>query len=152
MINWREVLLIALGRGTVDRIGVDVDEHDGLRGLITALRCRSFGDVTQYYTRHGFHFEVELYERVDYSGALNIRRLLGDCPDRLAVDERRLIEPDGDLRRWDTLFSVRYKNGETYIRREIGALACGPYPVQEIDDAYLDCPEAGRQGQEVYSN
>ena len=128
----------------VNIVRVDIDNHDGLRGLITALRARMFGDVKFYYTDHGFHYEVELYESTSYLGALRIRRMLGDDDVRLTIDEERLYYGE-DMRRNDTLFRIRFKNNGGIIRQRISPLACGPYPVQEIDDAYLDCPEAGRQ-------
>ena len=115
------------GHGEVNSVGVDIDSHDGLRFLISYLRACNVGVVRGYYTKHGFHLRIKIREGIDYHSALDIRRYLGDDPDRVSVDERRLVE-DGDLRRWDTLFGVRVKNGKVYSRREINPLACGPYP------------------------
>ena len=112
--------LIAMS-GLVSSVGVDLDSHDGytlLRSFYNSLR---FGNTIVFYTNHGFHLIVKLFNPVSYYGALIIRGLLGDDPDRLAVDEYR-VNVSGDVRRFDTLFVGRLKNGESYTRHEIQVL------------------------------
>ena len=74
-----------------------------------------------YYTRHGFHIDIKLSERVGFQDALRIRSLLGHDVDRIAVDEHR-VNVSGDVRRFDTLFVGRLKDGECYTRHEIRVL------------------------------
>ena len=125
----------------VSRVGVDVDSHDGYRFLITYLRAMRYGDVSAYYTRHGFHVDVELKRSVSVGDALVIRGFLGDDPDRLAVDEQR-VRFGSDLWRWDTLFEVRLKGGETYARREFD-------PVTSVSLPRLsECSQVGCSGED----
>jgi len=120
-----------LQEGVVNNVGVDLDTHNGLGLLTCYIRASLFGAVSVFYTRHGFHVRVELRETTSYEDAINIRRTLGDCGDRLEVDVKRL-ERGADLARFDTLFEVRLKGGKTYSRREIDPLACGPYPPADV--------------------
>ena len=121
----------------VSRVGVDIDSHDGLSFLTCYLRASAYGRARCYYTRHGFHVDVELYEPVTYAAALDIRRWLGDCVDRLSVDERR-VSRGADLRRFDTLFVGRLKGGVCYTRREVRPLACGPYSEASVDGVRVE--------------
>jgi len=115
----------------VNYVGVDLDTHDGLSLLISYIRASNLGMVRAFYTRHGFHVGVDGGPDLSYSAALRVRRWLGDCGDRLEVDENRVATAD-DLGRFDTLFEVRLKGGKTYSRREIDPLACGPYPPADV--------------------
>jgi hypothetical protein len=110
----------------VDRIGLDIDDHNGLAFLIASLRAKWFGVGVDYYTNHGFHVDIHLSSEITGRACLDIRRMLGDDSDRIRIDEERLLSGE-DLFRFDRLFEVRLKNGETYSRRRINALACGPY-------------------------
>jgi len=133
----------------VKRIGVDIDNHNGLGFIYYYCRALLFGSVSSYYTKHGFHLDVKLNNPVDLVSALDIRRMLGNDPARIQIDEHRVYE-SGDVRRFDTLFEVRVKNGKTYRRREINPLSCGPYPVEGCSQ--VGCPEGYQErGQEVYS-
>ena len=129
--------------GEVNKIGIDVDSHDGYGFMYIYVRACRFGCPVVYYTRHGFHMVVELWGSVSIDDSLLLRRIIGDCPDRLAVDESR-VERGCDLARHDTLFEVRLKGGETYKRREIRPLACGPFPYEgDAEVKELGCPEGG---------
>jgi len=121
----------------VSRVGVDIDTHDGYRALVVFLAAGQFGHARFFYTRHGFHIEVELVEPMSYEAALDVRRLLGDCPDRLGVDERRVAQ-GSDLRRFDTLFVGRLKGGVCFTRREVRPLACGPYSEASVDGVRVE--------------
>jgi len=110
-------------------IGVDYDEHDGYRFIRGVLNAARFGDVHAYYTNHGFHIIITRETHISYTENLAIRRLLGDDCDRVAVDDER-VRFGRDLRRFDTTFWGRVKDGEAYVRREIDPFACGPFPVQ----------------------
>ena len=90
----------------VDSVGVDIDKHCGYTLLLCYIRALVFGDVHCYYTRHGFHVEVDLMEPASENQALDIRRFLGDDPARLAVDEYR-VNISGDVRRFDKTFIGR---------------------------------------------
>ena len=105
----------------VSRVGVDLDRHCGLELVKVYLRAQHFGAVTVFYTNHGFHVEVRLKRPVKPGAALDIRRMLCDDCDRLAVDEYR-VNVSGDLRRFDTLFVGRLKGGEGFVRKEIRVL------------------------------
>ena len=145
VIKLRNVKMLT-EHGLTEHLGSDLDEHDGLKLLICHLRASRFGSVSSYYTRNGFHTEVELYEAVTPLQALNIRMQLFDDVDRLHVDEHR-VRSGEDLARFDTLFMVRMKRGKMYSRKEIDPLACGPW---EENDSQVDC-STGFKGQEVYS-
>jgi len=112
--------LIAMS-GLVSRVGVDLDSHCGYTLILAYVRAMLFGDVRTFYTKHGFHLEVNLWESIEPNRSLDIRRCIGDDADRLAVDEYR-VNISGDTRRLDTLFVGRLKNGESYTRHEIQVL------------------------------
>ena len=140
------------GLSTVSRVGVDLDGHGGLAFLVSYLRASRFGVVRAYRTRHGFHVECDLREPCSLGGALDVRRLLGDDPDRLGVDESRVAR-GADLRRFDTLFVGRLKGGVCSVRREVRPLACGPYPVSQgageaggVESASVGGSSAGGSG------
>ena len=58
--------------------------------------------------------------------------MLGDDPDRLGVDEHRLFS-GADLWRFDTLFEVRLKGGEAYVRREFDPVTSVSMPRGDFD-------------------
>lgn len=117
----------------VNRIGVDIDTHCGYSLLSCWIRGSLYGKAVCYYTKHGFHVDVKLDKGVTHIDALHIRRMLGDDADRLRIDEAR-VNDGADINRFDTLFEVRLKDGETYSRREINPLACSPFPYTGTPD------------------
>ena len=106
------------GSVTVSRLGVDIDGRDWLRAMICLLEARRIvGSARCYLTAHGFHVEAWGRE-MPAPVSLEIRRLLGDDPQRVHMDELRLER--GDLRQFDRLFEGGFKDGcEYFERREL---------------------------------
>ena len=96
----------------VGRIGVDLDGHDGFRFIVSYLRLCALGPVRCYYTRHGFHLELQRQASIVQN--IDVRLWAGDDPERVRVDMGKAV--DGDLRLFDRLFVFRVKDGEKYTR------------------------------------
>ena len=106
------------------RFGLDVDGHSGLRLLMAYLNARRFGEARCYYTRRGFHVDVELEDLVSVGKLMDVRRALGDDPMRLRYDEWKLELGLDHL--VDTLFEVKeYPDGVTYRRWGFDPLEAG---------------------------
>ena len=104
----------------VQRIGVDLDGHDGFRLVYFLVRLRGYcSSVRTYYTRNGFHLVGRLKEGLGREDSLVVRAVCGDDDSRVRLDFDKLRV--GDVRFFDRLFEVRLKGGETYARREFKA-------------------------------
>ena len=98
------------------RIGVDLDSKNMFRLLKTYFNGLRFGRVDVKETRNGFHIRIFTRKTFSIKEKLNIRRLLGDDPERLGWDEIKLIM--GAERFIDTLFEVKRINGKVVSREE----------------------------------
>ena len=100
-----------------NRIGVDLDTKNRFRLLKAYFNALRFGDVYVFETEHGYH--IKIYPKRNYSmeERMNIRRMLGDDPDRLAWDELKIRM--GCHRFVDTLFEAKRVNCRVVSREEL---------------------------------
>jgi len=102
----------------VTKIGVDIDTcfWDALRAYLNAKHLFPDADVRLYRTRKGYHVVIRGVN-VDAWTALEIRRYLGDDPERLYISEVRAKihgKPPKDI-----LFVRKFYGGKWHERREI---------------------------------
>ena len=96
-----------------DRTGVDLDKPSQLQLLKSYFNAKHFFphsriEVTE--TGHGNHIRIH-HKCPSIEKNLDIRRNLGDDPNRLMFDENRKVHPL--LHDWvDTLFSVKLDRGK----------------------------------------
>lgn len=85
-----EVIVEELG----DYVGVDVDSCNFFRLLKTYFNAANFGMVTVEYNPESGHYHVKIWGNFTPEEGLTIRRILGDDPMRLKMDEMALnIKP-----------------------------------------------------------
>jgi len=98
------------------RIGIDLDSNNRFQMLKTYFNASHLGKVEVYKTRKGFHVIVR--RRTDLARRLEIRRMLGDDPERFGWDETKMWL---GLYDWiDTLFNVkRHVDGRIYSEEQV---------------------------------
>lgn len=109
------------------RITLDKDYPRRLEVLMAYFNSLYFfGNVQVYETTKGFRFRIQAENTVHQN--LDVRRALGDDPNRLKFDEMRIVEPK--LHHWiDTGFQVKWKDGAKIISKE---RECNP-----MSEAYI---------------
>jgi hypothetical protein len=111
-------------RRRANRIGVDLDRPSRLRLLMSYFNAKTFfphNKVEIKETGHGFH--IRIYRRCSsIEKNLDVRRNLGDDPNRLWFDENRKKLPQ--LHGWiDTLFSVKLEKEKLTYEEPCNILA-----------------------------
>ena len=106
----------------VDYIGIDIDSHEATTMLVAYLNARYMypdSPIEVRTTRKGFH--IKICKQVSIQEDIQVRRLLGDDPERLWYSEQHLRwnMPDWTI---DVLFNskqTRYRRQYTSIIRPI---------------------------------
>lgn len=95
------------------RIGIDIDTKNQFELLKKYFNSRRFGECETYETLHGFHIHIFVPYR-DSEHNMLVRYIIGDCQNRMELDEARLrFGFDGLI---DTLFE--YKKVHGVVSRE----------------------------------
>jgi hypothetical protein len=111
-------------RPRANRIGVDLDRPSELQLLKAYFNAKAFfrhNRVEIKATGHGFH--IRIYRKCpSITKNMDVRRNLGDDPNRLWFDENRKKLPQ--LHNWiDTLFSMKLDKGELTYEEPCNILA-----------------------------
>ena len=89
---------------TFMRIGVDLDRPSDLELLKAYVNASMIAPTELYRTRRGYHLKILV--EADPETNLKIRRLLGDDPRRLEIDEARVLSGSG--MHIDVLFTSKF--------------------------------------------
>ena len=74
------------------RIGIDIDTKNQSELLRKYFNSRLISeDIETYETRGGYHFHIRMDSRTKEEN-LHIRRMIGDCKNRIELDEYRTIK------------------------------------------------------------
>lgn len=73
-----------------NRVGIDIDSNNMFNLLKTYFNAKRFGEVGVYKTNGGFHIHINMPNRTKPMN-LHIRRILGDCKNRLIIDEQKYL-------------------------------------------------------------
>ncbi|MEM3703354.1 MAG: hypothetical protein QXX79_02885 [Candidatus Bathyarchaeia archaeon] len=84
-------------------IGIDLDTKNEFMLLKTVLNARRLGRVSVTETHRGYH--IRIHRNLPLEKAMEVRRALGDCPERLAFDEMKIKLGLYDM--VDTLFEAK---------------------------------------------
>jgi hypothetical protein len=107
------------------RVGVDLDTHSELQVLKSYFNAKTLfpkSPVEVKITGHGFHLRI--FKQHSLKANIVARRILGDDPDRIECDERRI---EYGLTDWvDTLFLAKTDRGKQ-TREEDYNVLCLPF-------------------------
>lgn len=95
------------------RIGIDIDNLNQCRLLIKYLNAKRFGKPVLYKTGKGYHIQIVKMNRTTKENMV-VRRILGDCDGRMALDEDRIKEGLDEIT--ETMFF--HKQVKEYIGEE----------------------------------
>lgn len=112
--------MIGIGRiSRKHRVGIDIDTKNQFELLRRYFNSKRFGDVLVYETLHGYHLHIYRENR-SIEDNMQIRMILGDCQNRLDLDEARIRFGLGCIT--ETLFEYKRMDNEISIEEKIDIL------------------------------
>lgn len=107
------------------RISIDIDSFNQFNFLRKYFNAKNTGlPMLVYRTGHGYHIQLFKANRTTEEN-IHIRRMLGDCPNRLDLDIGRIAEGLDDI--IETLFE----------RKEVDGIKTGEQPFSPLSQPWF---------------
>jgi len=74
----------------VDEIGIDIDTKKWYPNLFVQINAKNLGELHSYETKKGYHYRIELKQKIHVNDAIKLRYYLGDDTGRIHFDLLRL--------------------------------------------------------------
>lgn len=103
-----------------NRIGIDIDTKNRFELLKKYFNSLRFGKCVVFETLHGYHIHILVPNRTSDMNMI-VRHIIGDCQNRLDLDEARLRFGLDDI--IETLFHYKKIGKDISIETEIDPLS-----------------------------